>query len=318
VLTIQCHCGEVFHAEEQHVGRAIKCWRCGQLLSVGALPPQPADPVFVHGTPPKDGVAHGRQPKHRWGFALLALTTLVVTAALGVLFILRSDEKQKPITFPPPPPPVAQEGNLEGTKSLSKGNEQREAVTVAGAARNLSTPPPQPAPPAISRPVASQTPALAPPPLSTLTPPATRLRTGTNIWPPLGAPGRGTLRIHNGTGYDAAVTLRDTETLEDRRYVYLRARDVITVGDLAPCQCRLFFALGTDWDVDAEEFREDPSFAVFDDILRFAETETEQGIEWAEFSVTLHPVPDGKARTTQLSKQEFQRQLGKRQGRPGV
>jgi predicted aspartyl protease len=59
----------------------------------------------------------------------------------------------------------------------------------------------------------------------------------------------------------------------------------------------------------AEEFREDASFAVFNDPLQFAESETERGVEWATFSVTLHPVPEGKARTTRLSKEEFEKQL---------
>jgi len=120
------------------------------------------------------------------------------------------------------------------------------------------------------------------------------------------------LQVHNGTGYDAVLTLLDAEVNAVRRHVYLRARDVLTIADIAPCRCRLFFALGTDWDVVAEEFRESASFAVFDDLLQFTEFETERGVEWATFSVTLHPVPEGRARTTRLSKEEFQRQLGKR------
>ncbi len=279
MLTIRCQCGEAFHAEERHIGRTIKCWRCGQILSIGALPPRPTDPAFVETASSKARVTYGRQSKRRWGVAFLALTAVVVTVTLAVQFFPREQGKQ-------------------------------QAVTRA--------PVPQPPPPAISEPVATPTPAPAPPRPPTSKRPATRLRTGANMWPPLGAPGRGTLRIHNGTGYDAALTLLDAEANTARRYVYLRARDVITLADIAPCRCRLFFALGTDWDAVAEEFREDASFAVFDDFLQFTKSETERGVEWATFSVTLHAVPEGRARTTRLSKQEFERQLGNRQSRTGV
>jgi hypothetical protein len=149
-------------------------------------------------------------------------------------------------------------------------------------------------------------------------PPAIRLKTGTNIWTPIGPSGHGTLRINNGTRYDAAVTFLDADTGTARRFVYLRAREVMTLSAIAPCHCRLFFALGSDWDALAEEFREDSIFAVFDDSLRFTESETDTGVEYVTFSVTLHPVPEGRAKTTRLSKEEFEKQLGKRQSRKGV
>jgi hypothetical protein len=175
----------------------------------------------------------------------------------------------------------------------------------------------QPSPVAVSE--SQPAPTSGTPPSSTTPKRLTAgLRSGANVRPPLGAPGRGTLRIHNGTGYDAVVTLLDTEAKTVRRYVYLRAGDAITLADIAPCHCRLFFALGTDWDAVAEEFLQDASFAVFDESLQFTESETERGLEWATFSVTLHPVAEGKARTTRLSKEEFERQSGKRQTRAGI
>jgi len=51
---------------------------------------------------------------------------------------------------------------------------------------------------------------------------------------------------------------------------------------------------------------------MFDELLQFSESETEKGVRWATFSITLHPVREGKAKTTRLSKEEFERQIGKR------
>lgn len=273
VLTINCQCGEVFHAEERHIGRAIKCGRCGQVLGIGAMAPTPPLPGSM-GSPAPAGapMASGRWSMHRWGIAALAFVTVVTTVWLAVLLFPREEERQQAVTYVPVPQAPAE---------------------VA------------------SKPAAEPIPPRAPTPK----PPVNRLKTGTNIWTPLGASGRGTLRIHNGTSYDAAVTLLDEKTKTTRRFVYIRAREMTTLSTIAPCQCRLFFAFGTDWDARVEEFRDDPSFSVFDDVLRFTESETDSGVQWATFSVTLHPVPEGKAKTTRLSKEEFERQLGRRQSR---
>lgn len=292
MLTIRCQCGEVFHAEERHIGRAIKCGRCGQILSIGAQLPTPTDPAFVEKPPPEAHVTSGRRWKRRWGVAFIVLTAVASTVMLAMLFFPREQETQQRVT------------GASGTQPLPAA---------------ISEPVPTSKPAPLLAPItvadldaldAASKPVQAPPAPQTQKRPATRLQTGANIWPPLRAPGRGTLQIHNGTTYDAAVTLLDAEAATARRYVYLRARDMTTLTDIAPCRCRLFFALGTDWDAGTEEFRENASFAVFDDFLQFTESETERGVEWATFSVTLHAVPEGRARTTRLSKQEFAKQLG--------
>lgn len=300
MLTIRCQCGDVFHAEDRHIGRAIKCGRCGQIVSIVAKPPVPTDPTFVETAPSEARATSRRQAKRRWGIAFLTLTAVVASVTLALLFLPRGQETQQRVAGAPAPQPLppAMSEPVEAPKPARVA----PPITIAD----------------LDALDAASKPTPAPPPPQTQKRPATRLRTGANIRPPFGDPGRGTLRIHNGTSYDAAVTLLDAEATAARRYVYLRARDMITLTDIAPCRCRLFLALGTDWDTVADEFREDASFAVFDDFLLFAESETERGVEWATFSVTLHAVPEGRARTTRLSKEEFEKQLGKRQSRTGV
>jgi hypothetical protein len=142
-------------------------------------------------------------------------------------------------------------------------------------------------------------------------PPPNRLRTGANIWEPVQTSGRGTLQINNGTGYDAAITLLDVDADEVRRFVYIRAHETTTVAAISPCQGRLFFALGRNWDAAIEEFLENVNYSVFEELLQFTESRTENGVEWATYSVTLHPVPQGKARTRRLSREEFLKQVRK-------
>jgi len=34
MVTIQCQCGETYRSEEQHIGKNIKCIKCGSILSI--------------------------------------------------------------------------------------------------------------------------------------------------------------------------------------------------------------------------------------------------------------------------------------------
>ncbi len=270
MLTIRCPCGEVFHGEEPHVGPAIKCWRSGHVLSIGDTPPATSPHSSVESPrPPGAPIVSGRWKRGRW---VVAGVVSVVVLIAGVAFL-----------------------------SLPDRNEHR--VNPSPALRPTEVPKPIPAP-SPSAPVARSLESDE----STAKPPVTRLKTGTDIYPPLGPSGHSVLRVTNGMRYDATLTLIDSDTGTVRRFVYLRAREMMTLAAIGPCRCRLFFALGTDWDALEEEFREDSSFSVFDDPLRFSES---AGYA-TEFSITLHPVPGGTAKTTPLSKEEFQRQLGKR------
>jgi hypothetical protein len=192
-------------------------------------------------------------------------------------------------------------------------------VTIAGLAVSLGPREREQtvAPVARTQPPTEVPPRSLPPPAPIPRAPVNRLKTGVNIWAPRGTSGLGSLRIHNGTSYDAAALLREEGTGTPRRFVYVRAHEMTTLGAIAPCHCRLFFALGTDWDAQEEEFRADARFSAFEDGFRFEESETDSGVEYATFSVTLHPVREGQARTTRLSKEEFEKRLGKRPGQRG-
>ena len=270
MLTIRCQCGELYHAEESHVGRAIKCRRCDQIVCIGTESSAPSSPRAVEADTPIGGrtvLALWSVPW--WAKVALASIALLTMLLFAARFFTHENEQQQPVTLVPAPQPPA-EIELKPTP--------------------VPKSPPPPTPKAV----------------------VNRLTTGTNISIPQGPLGRGKLRIQNGTSYDAAVELVEAETNTTRRFVYIKAREETSLGTIAPCQCRLLFALGTDWDRAAEQFRDDTSYFVFDDSLRFNETKTEGKDRWMEVSVTLHAVPEGKAKLTRLSKQDFDRQRGRR------
>ncbi len=117
--------------------------------------------------------------------------------------------------------------------------------------------------------------------------------------------GRGTLRVINGTGQDAAVKLVDSRTGETRHFVRIGSGDEITIRGISPCSCILKATTGTNWDRRAGRFLQSRAFFQFDDRLEFRETRTHNGVEWSNYTATLHPVADGRALTTPISESNF-------------
>jgi len=117
--------------------------------------------------------------------------------------------------------------------------------------------------------------------------------------------GRGTLKVTNGTAYDAVVKIVDSVSKHTRRFVYVRANNDVMIKGIEVCTCVLKFSSGTDWDQSKLKFLRDVTYSKFDNLLEFVETRTEVGVEWAEFEVTLNPVLYGNAPTTSINESDF-------------
>lgn len=144
-------------------------------------------------------------------------------------------------------------------------------------------------------------------PTSALEPshPPVSLANGTNITPPQGSQGLGSLRVINGTTDDAVAKLVDSVSGKTYRFVYVRANHEVTITGISPCACTLKFSTGMDWDRKTHKFLLDQSFSQFIDLLQFRETRTGSGVKWAKYEVTLHPVPSGGAQTTSIDERDF-------------
>ena len=78
---------------------------------------------------------------------------------------------------------------------------------------------------------------------------------------------------------------------------------------------------GLDW-IDSEDgFRLNPSYHQFDRSVTYSEHTDEDGVQYHEISVTLHPVVGGNVRARKISREEFlkgphHKPLEKSQSRP--
>jgi hypothetical protein len=124
----------------------------------------------------------------------------------------------------------------------------------------------------------------------------TRPTTGTRLSDGRGD-GNGELTIDNGSGADAVVIARSLVSGRDLRRVYVRSGDTFTIKGIPSGNVDLLFMTGTGWISSMHRFCTPRSHTKFSDPLAFTERETTGGVHYSQWTVTLHPVVDGDART---------------------
>lgn len=131
------------------------------------------------------------------------------------------------------------------------------------------------------------------------------LANGTEVANTLEGQGMGELTVSNGGNTDALVKLVSTSDRRLKRITYVRAGSEITVSGIASGSYYLRFTTGTDWDNGHRRFRRDRANSQFDNQLEFVEDSSLTGTRYSQFSVTLHPVMYGNARTHGITDAEF-------------
>jgi hypothetical protein len=144
-----------------------------------------------------------------------------------------------------------------------------------------------------------------PTPEPTQEPRTVRYPTGTNLIRPLNANGRGTLHISNHTGFDAIARLVDARTNLTVRQVYIQSNSDNDIASISSSDYRVKFALGSGYNPDTGRFVYSESFMKFDDSFDFHEYRTDDGVEWSDHTITLHPVIGGNAHASRISASEF-------------
>jgi len=120
-----------------------------------------------------------------------------------------------------------------------------------------------------------------------------------------GRGGRGHLRIRNGLKRDAVVTLTQGKTKV--LSVYVRKRSSYQINNIRDGRYRVYFTTGTDWDRSARTFTRNCTFERFERTLRFRTVYSGYTIRWRNWSLTLHPVPGGNARTRTVRPRDYPR-----------
>jgi hypothetical protein len=118
-----------------------------------------------------------------------------------------------------------------------------------------------------------------------------------------GRGGRAYLRIRNGLSHDAVVTLvRGKSRVLS---VYVRKNKSYQINGVRDGTYRIYFTTGDDWDGSARTFTRNCDFSRFEDPVRFQTFYTGGSIQWQNWSLTLHPVLGGNARTRSVRPGDF-------------
>jgi hypothetical protein len=311
-------CQEICHADESHVGRSIRCPKCGTVNRIErSLPVQstyqsrtgtvpiptaewrPAKPVS------RSTSSHSR----RKNVAIIAGVLFGVFGIAVALDRLLPDSSKKsgaessstveqsvvPSRTSQPqgiPPPV-----VEPTPPIS--NPWRQSGNVPPARSNPGDVAPFP--------TMNQSDQQMPIRPCARDQQVDRPRTGTRLEPDEESSGVSKLRIKNGTQRDAAIRLVEEETGRAARFVYVEAGDEYTVGNIEVGSYLLRFASGYDWIPACTDFIREPEYSEFESALTFevvTRSKDRDGYT-TRYEVTLNQVPFGNAKKRTIDRKRF-------------
>lgn len=294
MLRISCPCGETYNADEAHIGRYIQCRNCGNKLYIA----DPAKSYEISRTAENSiqepgshrGANKSSKRKQRRITSSRKFWAVIATGLIAVIAVFVFWPNRVHYTNVNASNSSTSTVRAETATQPSKENVPSETVTQPS---NDNLP---------------YVPVYVPPIPELEQAPPVSLANGTNIIRCRAVGGYGRLTVENGTSQDAAVRLKTNG--ETMRFVYVKAGHTISIRGVAPGVYDLLFANGVDWDVITQRFKRDKSYAKFEEPLDFREEETQTGIRYSTFRVTLHPVPSGNARTSSINESEFENSDG--------
>jgi hypothetical protein len=292
MIDVKCPiCGEVYHADHTHLGKHLKCSRCGSVVPL-------LEPVRTIVVPSPRPTVAVRPPTTARSISKLArrVPVWVVASVIAVIVILSLTWYR-----------TANQETVNGDELGSPANIIHRAPTTP----DTRTPEPsseyEVVEPAEAKVVAPTPPERA---LSRKQEPRPKfyesLPTGTSFCDFTQTTGKDILEIENGTTEDAALRLYDASTEQIVRCPFVKAHDSLRVTGIAERIYGLKYTSGLDWQADAEAFRWLPSYDRFDCQFVYSEKRIGDEIQY-EIKVTLHPVIGGNVRNPSITRDEFLR-----------
>lgn len=286
-------CGVVYHSEKAHLGKRIKCSRCGcfvpiadtksqGIVSVNAERIQVNAPSGVTASPLK------RTPRRRSRRSLYAgAFGIVLVVSVWIVWQWNNKDDANPIHSYDQSTPVRADSpphrySVDDIADEATSKDEHANRTVS--APQYKARPPEPRPTYYNS-----------------------LPTGTRITDDVGLSGHGELTISNGTTLDAVVRLYDTGSLTTARWFFVKAGARCSVKAIPEGAYTLAYTSGLDWIKALDTFRWNPTYHQFERSLTYSEQTDATGTEYHEISVTLHPVVGGNVRTKRISREEFLR-----------
>lgn len=336
MLTLECQCGESYHAEERYISSSILCRKCGQIIEIGhgSLAPAPRSsvssqkgsraPLASSPTIARRG-ASGKRNVVVGGMVVLAL---IMGLTAGVrLHSYRAQQQQSASQ----PASAAVASSAGSTNSPSK---EKTITAPSTGAPPSGVPPPDPYARAVADLHDKERPKPAEPFTSGIehlindssqSDPQKRVKlpgaaseeiepanprslpTGTAPFGPGRREGHSTLTVENGTETDALVRVIRIKSGEHLiRNFYIAAGSSFTAETVPPGHYVLRVAFGKDWNDTERRFNVRRSFSQTE-YFDITEEEDSGGVTFSRMRITLHKVLNGNFKSHPISEEEFWR-----------
>lgn len=279
MIDITCsQCGAVYHSEEEHVGKHLRCARCGSLVPILGAPRNiVSQPISA--SPAPQVHRQGTRAASRFKATYMFWTAAGVLLALGgfglIIHLMHTGKTS-----------VADVNNSAAAHQPSPQPENHSEWTVVDEepvpdkATNASDP----------RPTEYNS-----------------LPTGSRIQKDVGIGGHGELKVENGSEEDAVARLALIDSDETVRWFFVRAHSTANMHSIPAANYKLTFTTGLNWVESEDAFSWNPTYSEFESSFEFKERHDSEGVQYHSMSVTLHSVPFGNVHTRTITREEFLR-----------
>jgi hypothetical protein len=299
MIDIRCACGETYHAEQSHLGKSIRCQKCGAILTIERHDHSPLAQageqsvwqrtvgVEARDSGSVDQLYRTKPDKMSRGTEILIGSGLAAIALLLIIVLWQT--RPSPV---PTPKGSSEAGDSSRRTPLSQGMASPSTVNT----EPMEVP---------------EIKSVKPIPLSTLPAPVPlippsavgqqpeRPTTGEAVVPSEGTTGDFTLEVKNGTNLDALVRLASILTGRTNRLIYVRAYELHTIGGIEVGVYSLRYITGSDFVKKRRRFLHVGDARIFEQSFEFPEGHV------GGYTVTLRPVVGGTARTRKIDVERF-------------
>ncbi len=312
MIDVTCQqCGAVYHSDETHVGKHLRCSRCACLVPISTHAERAVvqqSPAFPDATS-QASTSSTKDPTRRLRRVyLFAIATTVVALVAVLLFLLWHPAATKPRT--------AELSNIDEPAQSQENQNADNRIDFRPDASVATSPEASAQPPELQykasdievqgegQPSTGRRHAHAADPRPTH---YHSLPTDTRIEEDIGTSGHGELTVENGTSEDAVARLSDAATDQTVRWFFVQAHSSAQMAQIPQGIYRLTFTTGLNWVESEDTFSWHPSYNEFERTFEYSELHDSEGFQYHSISVTLNPVLLGNVRTKAITREEFLR-----------
>src|SRR5579859_3510165 len=293
MIDVTCpQCGVIYHAEWAHLGKCLKCSRCGATVliieSAKAVVPSRYAPAGVR--PTSSAQFEHRLLWRRWGWVGAIVCSIALITFFFLWYAPTKRETANKFELGAPGKVAYRAPDTETTSAPNAEVEFNLADIDKSEPQGVSpkSPDTSPALEREQRPRAYES-----------------LPTGTSFCGGSQTMGKGILEIQNGTFEDAALRLYDVSTKRVFRCLFVKAHDSLRVTGIQEGAYSLRYTTGLDWQAEAQVFRWLPTYSQFGRQFVYSEETIGDNTRYREIKVTLHPVIGGNIQALPISREEF-------------